>query len=261
MTPTIDPIDLQEVPDTVQLKIVDSGGSRISTLDQWRPLVRREHWRKGRSAYSLADFILNRDGAARIERVISSVLSQPVSLDQGTPEYAARFDRYGGPARLDMGITRRTGAGSSLFVGLEAKVDEPFGTETVCERFRKAAEYRKSNPRSNATARVTELLSRYFGVGGNPCESRFAGVGYQLLTGSAGTVAQHNDVPVFFIAVFRTNEFDERKGNDNRRDYENFARLAGSRVLVRDDEDCLAHELNLDGRPLVSIYRYFDLAC
>ena len=244
----------------MQLKIVDSRGSQISTLDQWRPHVRREHWRKGRSAYSLADFILNRDGATRIERSISSVLSQSVSLDQGTPEYAARFDRYGGPARLDMGITGRTGAGSSLFVGLEAKVDEPFGTETVCERFRKATEYLKSNPRSNAPARVTELLSRYFGVAGNPCESRLAEVGYQLLTGSAGTVAQRRDVPVFFIAVFRTNEFDERKGNDNRRDYENFVRLAGAMSLMRGNEDCLAHELNLDGRLLVCIYRYFDLA-
>ena len=243
----------------MQLRITDSKGGLISDMDQWRSLVRREHWRRGRSAYSLADFIFNRDGATRIERVISSVLSHPVMFDQGTPEYAARFDRYGGPARLDVGIIGRTGSGSSLFVGLEAKVDEPFGTETVCERHQKAAEYLKRCPRSNAAARVTELLARYFGVSGEPCESRLAGVGYQLLTGSAGTVAQQSEVSVFFIAVFRTNEFNEQKGKDNRGDYENFVRLAGGEPLMRDEEDCLAHKMVLDGRPLVTIYRNFDI--
>ena len=42
--------------------------------------------------------------------------------------------------RLDLGITGRTGSGESLFVGLEAKVDEPFGSETVGERYQKAIE-------------------------------------------------------------------------------------------------------------------------
>ena len=86
-----------------------------------------------------------------------------------------------GPARLDIGIAGQTASGESLFVGVEAKVDEPFGSETVCERYQEAVEYLKSNPRSKAAARVEELLSRYLTDNDEPCESRFADVGYQLL--------------------------------------------------------------------------------
>ena len=91
------------------LKVIDSRGNDITTLEQWSKTVRRSHWKRGRSAYSLADFIMNRNGAAHLESRISSVLSQPVRLEQGTPEYAARFDRYEGPARLGVGSLWRAG--------------------------------------------------------------------------------------------------------------------------------------------------------
>ena len=56
-----------------------------------------------------------------MESSISSVLSSPIRLEQGTPEYAAKFDRYRGPARLDIGISGQAGAKQNLFVGVEAK--------------------------------------------------------------------------------------------------------------------------------------------
>ena len=186
------------------MRVIDYRGSEITTLEQWSKTVRRSHWKPGRSAYSLADFIMNQNGTAQLEARISSVLSREVVLEQGTPEYAARFDRYEGPARLDLGISGRTRRGESLFVGLEAKVDEPFGSETVRERWQKATETLKSNPRSRAATRVRELLSRYFGDGDEPCESRFTDVGYQLLTAAAAVVAVEADVSVFYVAVFRT---------------------------------------------------------
>ncbi|MDE2937533.1 MAG: hypothetical protein OXR67_01230 [Chloroflexota bacterium] len=99
---------------------------------------------------------MNRNGTAQLEARISSILSRPVVLEQGSPEYAARFDRYEGPARLDLGISGRTDYGESLFVGLEAKVDEHFGSETVWGRRLKATEAQKSNSRSRASARVKE---------------------------------------------------------------------------------------------------------
>ena len=255
-TPT--PIAEAEVISTMQMKITDSSGNYISTIEQWRPLVRPEHWKKGRSAYSLADFILNQHGAACMESSISSVLSQPIILEQGTPEYAAKFDQYSGPAQLDVGISGEAGAKQTLFVGVEAKVDEPFGSETVCERYNQAIEYLSSNPRSKAAARVEELLSLYLGDTDEPCESRFADVGYQLLTAAAGTVAQQKDVSVFYVAVFKSDEFDEVKGEENRLDYENFINLAGGERLMRDHEVSLSHEMTLNGRRLVCIYEYFN---
>lgn len=242
------------------MRVIDFRGSEITTLEQWSRTVRRPQWKPGRSTYSLAEFIMNQNGTAQLEASISSVLSRPVVLEQGSPEYAARFDRYEGPARLDLGISGRTGGGESLFVGLEAKVDEPFGSDTVCERWQKATETLKSNPRSRAAARVTELLSRYFGDDDEPCESRFAEVGYQLLTAAAGAVAVEADVSVFYVAVFRTPDYDEEKGRRNQLDYDNFMRISGAADLVQNSCEFLAQYLTLDGRHLVCIHEHFGLA-
>ncbi|MDE2937634.1 MAG: hypothetical protein OXR67_01760 [Chloroflexota bacterium] len=238
------------------LRIIAFKGSEITTLEQWSKTVRRSHWKPGRTAHSLADFIMNRSGAVRLAARISSVLSRQVVLEQGTPEYAARFGRYEGPARLDLGISGRTGRDESLFVGVEAKADEPFGSDTVCERWQKARETLKSNPRSKAAARVRELLSRYVGDDGEPCESRFAQVGYQLLTAAAGAVAVEADVSVLYVAVFRTLGYAEESGRRNRLDYDNFMRLSGGESLIQEDSGFLAHGLTLDEKRLVCIYEH-----
>ena len=243
----------------MNLKVIDSRGNEITNLEQWSRTVKRSHWKPGRSAYSLADFIMSRNGTSHLEARISSVLSRAVTLEQGTPEYAARFDRYGGPARLDLGISGRTACGDNLFVGLEAKVDEPFGSETVCERWQKATDTLRTKPRSRAAARVRELLSRYFDDDDEPCESRFADVGYQLLTATAGAVAVEADASVLYVAVFRTLDYDEERSRKNRLDYDNFMRVSGGESLVQDGSGFLAHELTLNGRRLVCIYEYLGL--
>ena len=140
----------QEVFVVALLKVIDYEGDDITSLVHWSKLVRRGHWKPGRSAYSLADFILNRQGAAHLEYRLASVLSESVRLEQGTPEYAARFDGYEGPARLDLGISGQTASGQSLFVGLEAKVHEPFGSVTVEERYQLTLESLRGNPRSKS---------------------------------------------------------------------------------------------------------------
>ena len=239
------------------MRVADSRGNPIAATEQWRLLVGRDRWREGRSAHALADFIVNRNGTSHLESRISAVTSLQVNLEHGTPEYAARFDRYRGPARLDLGITGQTGQGESLFVGVEAKVDEPFGSSTVCQRYREAVRYREEvNPRSKAPARVRELLAGYFSDNAEPCASRFRDVGYQLLTAAAGTLASTGDVSVLYITVFRTNEFDEDRGRINRSNYDNFISLAGGKRLNPEAEEYMAHELILGGQRLFCIYEY-----
>ena len=143
-------------------------------------------------------------------------------------------------------------------MGLDAKVDEPFGSDTVCERYRKAIETLKSNARSKAAARVEELLPRYFDDYDEPCESRFADVGYQLLTGTAGAVVVEADVSVFYVAVFSTRDYHEDKGRKYQFGYDNFIRVSGAECLIKVDTGFLAHALTLDGRRLICIYEYFN---
>ena len=246
--------------------IIDSSGQRISNLIEWRSQIfdgtsKEKDWKKGRSAYSLAEFIIDRKGAAYLETRISAVLSQHVKLEQATPEYLAKFDSYRGtPSNLDLGITghvERLTLNTSLFVGVEAKVDETFGS-TVRSRYSSAMKTRKDGKPTNAPERVKELLSKYFSVHGSPDSSRFADLRYQLLTGTTGTVAAPGEVSVFYILVFRTSMYDERKGLSNLQDYENFIEAAHGKLLTRDGESFRADELDLGGKKLICVYDYVD---
>ena len=134
------------------MRIVDPQGQEIPDLEQWWTRVfegtsKARHWKEGRSAHSLADFIMSRNGATHLEERISSVLSQQVTLEKATPELPARFDSYPGkPSNLDLGITGLVGQPvhqQTLFVGLEDKVDEPFGSSTVGSRYFSAMRTRR----------------------------------------------------------------------------------------------------------------------
>ena len=217
------------------MRIVSPKGNPIATMEEWSSCVRPQHWKEGRSAYSLADFMLNREGSRILEDRISRVLNQPVDFEQATPEFRAKFDCYrGSPSNLDLGIAGRVGSGCSLFVGLEAKVDEGFGDKTVCQRHQSAVEERIKNPRSNAAARIERLLSHYFSEESSPCVSAFSDIGYQLLTGTAGTVATKKDVVVFYVMAFETHSYDKEKGWDNRIDYENFIQATKGNLRMKD---------------------------
>ena len=102
-------------------------------------------------------------------------------------------------------------------------------------------------------------MSKYFAVHGSPDSSRFADIRYQLLTGTAGTVAAPGEVSVFYILVFRTSMYDQRRGLSNLKDYERFIEAAGGRLLIRDGKEFRADELELDGKRLVCVYDCVDL--
>ena len=248
------------------MQIVDSQGRTISNLSEWRSRIfdgtsKEKDWKKGRSAYSLAEFIMDRNGTAYLEKRLSSVLSEHVSLEQATPEYLAKFDSFRGkPSNLDLGITghvKRLTRRAGLFIGVEAKVDETFAS-TVRSRYSSAMKTRDAGKSTNAPERVEGLLSNYFSVQDAPDSSRFRDIRYQLLTGTAGTVAAPHEVCVFYILVFRTSMYAERKGVKNRRDYEVFVDATHGKLLMRDGRDFRSDELDLGGKRLVCVYDAVD---
>ena len=242
------------------MQITGPKGNDLATMAGWGARVKGGHFKEGRSAYSLADFILNRNGAAILESRLSSVLSQPVKLQRAIPEFWASFDSYGGRQSIpDLGIFGTVGSKSSLFVGLEAKVDEPFDGKTVGEKYQDAIRKKSRKPRSRAYARVENLLSSYFAESAAPGVSRFSDVGYQLLTGTAGTIARQKDVSIFYVLVFKTSEYDERKGRVNQEVYEKFIEAANGKPLTQSREGPGVHEITVAGKRLICIYDYFHL--
>ena len=227
------------------MRIQDSDGHPLKTLDDWEAIHDEGKWKRGRSAYEVANFIVNRNGVAKLARRVSQVLGDRVQFEQITPECEVRFDKHRGKGRVhDLGIRGQTRSGDSLFVGVEAKVDELFG-ETVAKEWQERTVGKEN--------RILELCNRFQdGPGIRPTDP----IRYQLMHGTAGTVAADADVSVFYIAVFVTGDYDPTKGEDNEEDYMRFIRRAGGIATAHNVSGATCHTLRLSGKRLTAIYEY-----
>ena len=229
------------------MKNETSDGKPISSISDWSTVQDPKHWVRGRSAYSLAEFILNRDGVRLLSRAISAVLGESVEFHKAIPEHKVKFDQHRNPRAHDLGIYGETESGKSLFVGVEAKVDEPFGMY-VSEEWRRADTPSKRN-------RISQLCDRFQDAPGI-CE--YDEVKYQLMTAAAGTVDAGADVSILYIAVFATDDYDEEKGDANFQDYQTFLTRAAATPTPNQAPNAKSHTLNLSGKKLTTIYEYFN---
>ena len=166
------------------MRIEASNGNPLTSLDDWERLHKPKHWKPGRSAHAIADFVVNQRGADKLQQRVSSVLGKPVDFHKLTPECEIRFDRYGRGRVHDLGIWGETASSKSLFVGVEAKVDETFN-EYVGDAWRKANQERDRGISTRKPERIRGLCARFKGGPGISVDSD---ISYQLLYGTAGTV-------------------------------------------------------------------------
>ena len=223
-------------------------------MDEWAAIHSARHWREGRSAHTVADFILHRNGAAHLESRLSETLGEEVAINAITPEREVRFDSFGKGRMHDLGVAA-TAAGHSLFVGVEAKVDESFGGDLAAS-YADAQRRLAQKPRSKGVARIEQLLGRF----ALPLDLASAGdIRYQLIHGTAGTIAAQQtdkrpyDGYVFYVLVFQTGLYDAATGAGNYADYQNFIKRVGGQELSP-----LAHCISVDGRKLTCIYESID---
>lgn len=119
---------------------------------------------------------MNHDGTQRLAEKISEALTQPVIFEKAVPEFEVRFDEFGHGRMHDLAITGRVGESQRLFVGVEAKVDEPFG-EIVRESYLRAKTRQISGKSTNAPRRIEGLLKMHF----SNDDPKMFDVRYQLL--------------------------------------------------------------------------------
>ncbi|BBL76357.1 DUF6946 family protein [Methylomagnum ishizawai] len=240
------------------MDIVDNQGKRIDSLAAWARLYQSprsaQQWKEHRSAYSMAEFILHRDGAGALRARIADALGEAVEFEKAIPEREIRFDLFGRGRMHDLGIYGRTGSGKSLFVGVEAKVDEPFGA-LVREAYLAAKARQIAGESTHAPARMEQLLKLHFA---SPDPSVFE-VRYQLLYATAGTLAAGADISVLYIVVFKTPLYNEIVSAENYRDYVDFMAKAGASPLKLSSKEAQGHKLVLGGKELVCLHEYFEL--
>lgn len=237
------------------MRIESREGKAVNSLADWEESISSDHWKPelGRSADSLAEFIINHNGADALRKRVATVLGERVVFEKGVLEHRVRFDRYGKDRFHDLGIFGKTDSVKSLFVGVEAKVDESFGG-FVSDKWATANKMRNDGTSTRRPERIQELCAR-FGPGITE-ESRR--IRYQLLYGAAGTVDEVADRFVFYVAVFRTKVYNAKKGKRNHEDYRRFVDRAGGKPIQTDDDGAEAHVLTVGGKRLHAIYEYFN---
>ena len=240
------------------MRIEDAKGVPISSLDDWAGIYsspRSAHqWKEHRSAFSVAKFILNRNGGDCIRARVSDAIGQQVEFQKAIPEFEVRFDEFGRGRVHDLAMFGKSNSGRSLFVGVEAKVDEPFGP-TAREAYLAAKAKQIAGESTKAPDRIEGLLKMHFA----DTDPGMFDVRYQLLYATAGTLAAGADISLLYVIVFKTPLYSETKGAENYRDYVDFLGKASAKKLTLSDKAIVGHKLSLAGKELFCLHEYFDL--
>lgn len=214
-------------------------GAAITTLDEWEQFggpSSAGHWVPGRSAFELAADWLG-DAPERVQALLA-LRSEftGLQLELGVAERKTQFDANPrGPRNHDLLVEARADEGP-VIIGVEGKADEPF--DLPLEEWRGRALAR--NPGSGAPARLDGLTGHFFGttLDEDSGEPPLAGLGYQLLSALAGTLAdakRTNAVrAVLLVHEFVTERTMDEKHERNQAALEDFiVRLAGRADLPR----------------------------
>lgn len=147
-----------------------------------------------------------------------------IRFASGTPEKVTRLPERGEGRNHDLALIGCTGA-EQVTVCIEAKADEPFGSDSVLDYYNKALKKRTSGISTRAPERIEALLAM-IDPEVSVYESRWKDVRYQLITALCGTILQTiedgSSLGVLVIHEFRTSLTDDRKMHDNRQEFGKF---------------------------------------
>lgn len=177
------------------------------------------HWKTGRSGERLAEDFMGDKAKGEftmIEMVRTLLDTKNVYLEKACIEYDSQFDNYSKPRKQDLAIWGKAN-GKSIFIGVEAKVDERFGTKSLKQQRDYVDNLKDQKISTNADKRLNELISDFL----NGEERKNENLRYQLLYYLAGSIREMNcDVVFMPVLVYKTDsQYSEAKGNRNRDDY------------------------------------------
>src|SRR5918992_3725007 len=142
-------------------------GREIRTVDDWLlyagPKEGKNQWAHGRSAMESARAWLRTRQPAVPDEIRSILESSDHTADfqpvYAIPELVTRLDEFRGEHRNHDLVVVGVARGRRTLIGIEAKADEAFGTQTVGTYLTSALK----KPRSNAPERIRRLALALFG--------------------------------------------------------------------------------------------------
>ena len=201
---------------------ISKNNNIITTVEEWYqfapPKAKGKHWKDGRSAKSLAQFMTDKNQVKKLEDILVELKYGTNGVISCTPEANTVLPCKGNGRNHDLLMI-----GEDFVVGIEAKVSEPFGEEISTELIEAS---------DNKKGRIDKLANELFGCKINEVKDGLK-LRYQLLTGVYGTLreAEKNkkSKALFLVVVFTdglTSE-DENAVNRNNDDFKNFCQQIG----------------------------------
>lgn len=198
---------------------ISKNNNIITTVEEWYqfapPKAKGKHWKDGRSAKSLAQFMTDKNQVMKLEDILVELKYGTNGVISCTPEANTVLPCKGNGRNHDLLMI-----GEDFVVGIEAKVSEPFGEEISTELIEAS---------DNKKGRIDKLANELFGCKINEVKDGLE-LRYQLLTGVYGTLreAENNQKSkaLFLVVVFTdgiTRE-DENAVNRNNDDFKNFCK-------------------------------------
>ena len=198
---------------------ISKNNNIITTVEEWYqfapPKAKGKHWKDGRSAKSLAQFMTDKNQVKKLEDILVELEYDTNGVISCTPEANTVLPCKGNGRNHDLLMI-----GEDFVVGIEAKVSEPFGEEISTELIEAS---------DNKKGRIDKLANELFGCKINEVKDGLE-LRYQLLTGVYGTLleAENNkkSKALFLVIVFTdgiTRE-DENAVNRNNDDFKNFCK-------------------------------------
>ena len=198
---------------------ISKNNNIITTVEEWYqfapPKAKGKHWKDGRSAKSLAQFMTDKNQVKKLEDILVELKYGTNGVISCTPEANTVLPCKGNGRNHDLLMI-----GEDFVVGIEAKVSESFGEEISTELIEAS---------DNKKGRIDKLANELFGCKINEIKDGLE-LRYQLLTGVYGTLreAENNkkSKALFLVIVFTdgiTRE-DENAVNRNNDDFKNFCK-------------------------------------
>lgn len=232
------------------MKISNKNNRLITDLESWKTAFievdkkskednGKSNWEEGRSACTLAKYfttpnIEESDGIEKIKEYLEALGFSNLKFNSAEIEHESRFDSFRGQGRMqDLAIWGESEKGSILTC-IEAKVDESFD-KSLFKKLEEIEKYLYTHKNSKRRDRIQNLCKEYLKVNVGEIKSGNGNdIRYQLLHYLAGSICEAKccaDVVFMPIMVFKTDEYNKKKGDRNRKDYERF-------IKALDFEEC-----------------------
>lgn len=217
----------------------------VHNVNDWIQKIHSSKYNeKGRSKLALAEFCHENNFESEMIEILKPILGSSVLIKEVEFEHHSKFDNYGKGRMQDLAI-KGVSNGKKFFVGVEAKVNEPYGSSVKSNYFN-AIKLKESSTNSKKKERIEEMLKKYF-----PSLNTESEISYQLLYSAVGTLCEIGEIHILAVLEFHTSKSKDSKIESNNEQFNKFLKAVNAKVLSNKNY----YKANIAGKDIYICYK------